>query len=390
MTPTATPTVGIVGAGQLARMLIEAATPLDVPIRLLAATPDDGAARISPNVALGSPKSAADLLAFAERCDVLTFDHELVNLEAIRQIEAAGTLVRPSANALLHAQDKLHQRTAFAARGLPVPPVAPVATLEEIDAFAARHGWPVVAKARRDGYDGRGVWIVEHRDDAAHLLTEATANGVELLAEAFVPIDRELAGLVARRPGGETVVYPVVETVQRNGICHEVIAPAAIAPALARRAAELTEAVADAIDLVGVMALELFLAGDELLINEIATRPHNSGHFTIEACAASQFENHLRAILDWPLGGARLRAPTAVMVNLLGRGDEEVGQGLPAALRASPDIHVHLYGKAARSGRKIGHVTALGNDPEDTRERALAAAERLMDATATPAKGLAG
>jgi 5-(carboxyamino)imidazole ribonucleotide synthase len=169
-----------------------------------------------------------------------------------------------------------------------------------------------------------------------------------------------------------------------------VIAPAAISPAVARRAGELTEAVAEAIDLVGVMALELFLVGDELLINEIATRPHNSGHFTIEACAASQFENHLRAILDWPLGPPELRVPAAVMVNLLGRGDEQVGRGLPAALRTAPDIHVHLYGKAARSGRKIGHVTALGDDPEDTRARALAAAEQLMDATATPAKGLAG
>jgi 5-(carboxyamino)imidazole ribonucleotide synthase len=383
MPSTSTPTVGIVGAGQLARMMIEAATPLDIPIRLLAASPTDGAARIWPHVEFGLPKSAEDLHRFAETVDLITFDHELVNLDAIRELEAAGKLVYPSSNALLHAQDKLHQRTRFEALGLPTPPYRAVATTEDIATFAADHGWPVVAKAQRDGYDGRGVWILDHPDDAAQLASDATTNGVKLLAEQFVPIQQELAGLIARRPGGEFVVYPIVETVQRDGICHEVLAPAPIPEPLRRRAEELTIAVAEATDVVGIMALELFLTNGDLLINEIATRPHNSGHFSIEAAATSQFENHLRAVIDWPLGATQLRAPTAVMANLLGRGPNEVSPGARNALSTDdPEVHIHLYGKESRDGRKIGHVTALGDDPQETRRRATRAAEELMHATA--------
>ena len=330
-----TPTVGIVGAGQLARMMIEAATPLDIPVRLLAAGPDDGAARIWPHVEIGSPKSRDDLLRFAEHCDVLTFDHELVNLEALRELEAAGKRVFPSADALLHAQDKLHQRRAFRAAGLPVPDFEEVTDLEGIAAFAERHGWPVVAKAQRDGYDGRGVWVLRGRSEAETLIGEAAANGVALLVEQYVPIDAELAGLIARRPGGEMAVYPIVETVQRDGICVEVVAPAAIPEPIRAQARELTIAVAETTGVVGNMALELFLAGGELSVNEIATRPHNSGHFSIEACGASQFENHLRAILDWPLGDTRLRAPVVVMANLLGRGDGELDGGVAEALAAA-------------------------------------------------------
>ena len=381
---TTTPTVGIVGAGQLARMLIEAATPLDIPIRLLAASPQDGAAQIWPHVEIGSPKSADDLLAFAEHCDVLTFDHELVNLDAIRKIEAAGRRVYPAANALQHAQDKLHQRNAFSAAGLPVPEFGDVNGLDDLVTFAATHGWPVVAKAQRDGYDGRGVWVLNDESEAAKLIAEAGANEVALLVERFVPIERELAGLIARRPGGEFALYPIVETVQRGGICHEVIAPAAIPEPLRARARELTVAVAEQADVTGNMALELFLSDGDLLINEIATRPHNSGHFSIEACASSQFENHLRAILDWPLGSTELRAPAAVMANLLGRGAGDLDSGLAAALEAtSPGVHPHFYGKESRPGRKIGHVTALGENSEETRARATAAADTLMAATAT-------
>lgn len=381
MTPT--PTVGIVGAGQLARMMIEAATPLDIPIRLLAASPNDAAARISPNVDIGSPKSSEDLIAFGKHCDIVTFDHELVDLKSIRELEQTGQHVYPSANALLHAQDKLHQRTVFTSAGFPIPDFLPVKSTEEIIAFAETHGWPVVVKAQRDGYDGRGVWIIENRSDADSLIANATTNNVSLLVEQFIPIDRELAGLIARRPSGEFELYPIVETVQRNGICHEVIAPAAIPESISKRAIDLTIAVAEQADVVGNMALELFLVGDELLINEIATRPHNSGHFSIEGCHTSQFENHLRAILDWPLGSASLRSGAVVMANLLGRGENRLEDGVPAALKAtSPGIHPHLYGKTSRLGRKIGHVTATGDDLEETRTRATVAAETLMTATA--------
>jgi 5-(carboxyamino)imidazole ribonucleotide synthase len=380
---TSTPTVGIVGAGQLARMMVEAATPLDIPIRLLAASPTDGAARIWSHVDIGLPKSAEDLHRFAQTCDVITFDHELVNLDAIRELEAAGKLVYPSSNALLHAQDKLHQRTVFEALALPIPPYREVVTAEDITAFAADHGWPVVAKAQRDGYDGRGVWILDGPEDAARLTTDATTNGVKLVAERFVPIQQELAGLIARRPGGEFVLYPIVETVQRDGICHEVLVPAPISEAIRRHAEELTVTVAQATDVVGIMALELFLADGELLINEIATRPHNSGHFSIEAAATSQFENHLRAIIDWPLGSTRLRSPAAVMANLLGRGQNDVALGVRNALTTDDsEVHVHLYGKESRDGRKIGHVTTLGDDPALTRRNATEAAEQLMATTA--------
>jgi 5-(carboxyamino)imidazole ribonucleotide synthase len=380
---TATPTVGIVGAGQLARMMIEAATPLDIPIRLLAANANDGAARIWPQVDIGLPKSAEALLRFAEQCDVITFDHELVNLDAIRTLEAAGKRVYPSANALLYAQDKFHQRTAFQALGLPVPPFREVASAEEIVAFGAEHGWPVVAKAQRDGYDGRGVWILDRPDDAAQLAADAAANSVKLLVERFVPIEQELACLIARRSDGEFVVYPLVETVQRDGICHEVIVPAPVTQPLRERAEALTIAVAEATGVVGIMALELFLVDGELLINEIATRPHNSGHFSIEACATSQFENHLRAVIDWPLGSTQLRSPAAVMANLLGRGQNDVSPGVRSALTADDsEVHIHLYGKESRDGRKIGHVTALGDDLDETRRQATRAAEELMATTA--------
>jgi 5-(carboxyamino)imidazole ribonucleotide synthase len=264
-----------------------------------------------------------------------------------------------------------------------VPAFSDVGGLEHIVAFGETHGWPVVAKAQRDGYDGRGVWVVGDRDEAEVLVAEAASNGVRLLVEQFIPIEAELAGLIVRRPNGEHAVYPVVETVQRDGICVEVVAPAVIPETIRARAEELTVAVAEAVGVVGNMALELFLVGGELSVNEIATRPHNSGHFSIEACGASQFENHLRAILDWPLGDTALRAPAAVMANLLGRGAGQLDDGVPAALGAStPGVHPHLYGKAARDGRKIGHVTALGDDPEETRARANAAADTLMAATA--------
>jgi 5-(carboxyamino)imidazole ribonucleotide synthase len=379
---TSTPTVGIVGAGQLARMMIEAAIPLDIPIRLLAASPNDGAARIWPHVDIGLPKSAENLLRFAEHCDVITFDHELVNLDAVRQLEAAGKLVYPSSNALLHAQNKLHQRTAFEALRLPIPAYREVVTTEDITAFAADHGWPVVAKAQRDGYDGRGVWILDGPDDAARLIADATMNGMKLLAERFVPIQQELAGLIARRPGGEFVLYPIVETVQRNGVCHEVLVPAPVPEPIRRRAEELTLTVAEATNVVGIMALELFLADGVLLINEIATRPHNSGHFSIEATATSQFENHLRAVIDWPLGSTRLRSPVAVMANLLGRGQNDVASGARNALTTDDsEVHIHLYGKESRDGRKIGHVTALGDNLDETRRRATRAADEMMAAT---------
>ena len=370
-------------------MTYRAAIPLSIHVRLLAERADDAAALVVPDVTIGSPRSATDLAAFAAGCDVLTFDHELVDAAALAALEAAGRRVRPSAATVALAQDKVRQRATFAALGFPVPAHRPVAGAAELTRFGDEHGWPVVLKAGRGGYDGRGVWVIDGPQATPDLPTDAVASGSALLAEAWVPIERELAVLVARRPAGEAVAYPVVETVQRDGICHELLAPAPVPPDLAAAAQDLALRVADVVGLVGVLALELFVADGRLLVNEIAARPHNSGHYSIEGCVTSQFEQHLRAVLDWPLGATDLVAPAVATVNVLGAADgADPARRLPSAL-AVPGAHVHLYGKAARPGRKLGHVTALGATVGEARDRAARAAALLTDpACARPARGV--
>jgi 5-(carboxyamino)imidazole ribonucleotide synthase len=378
MIPTRPPVIGIVGAGQLARMTYQAAIPLGAHIRLLAERADDAAALVARDVMVGSPRSAADLSAFAAGCDVVTFDHELVDAATRARLEQEGHVARPSAATLALAQDKLRQRDTMAAAGFPVPAFRPIPDVADLLCFGEAQGWPVVAKAARGGYDGRGVWVVDGPEAARDLM--ASTVGAELLAESWVAIEREIAVLVARRPAGEIVVYPVVETVQRDGICHELLAPAPVPPAIAGRAGELARRMAKEIDLVGVMALELFVTGDQVLINEIAARPHNSGHYSIEGCVTSQFEQHLRAVLDWPLGATTLTAPAVATVNVLGGPDgHDPLTYLPAAL-AMGGAHVHLYGKTVRPGRKLGHVTALGETIGQARTRARVAAAMLAGA----------
>ncbi len=372
------PTVGIVGAGQLARMTVQAAISLGVTVRLLAASPDDSAALIDPHVIIGEPSSAAGLAALATESDVITFDHELVDVSRLRTLEGQGHRLRPGSNTVAIAQDKAAQRDLFARSGLPVPAYRHVRSANDMLAFAEQHGWPIVAKATRGGYDGRGVWLLEDGAAAARLAVDALAAGTGLIVEERVAIERELAVLVARRPDGQAVLYPVVETVQVNGICREVLAPARIPAALAAEAQRLALEVARVVDASGVMALELFLAGGRLTINEIAARLHNSGHYTIEGCLTSQFENHLRAVLDWPLGATALVAPAAAMVNVIaGPATGDLSAALPAALAVN-GVRVHLYGKTARPGRKVGHVTALGERIEDARARAVRAAALLV------------
>ena len=363
------PVVGIVGAGQLARMTVQAAIPLSVRVRLLAARADDSAALVWPDVMLGAPDSAGALREFAAGCDVLTFDHELVDPAILAMLEADGHRLRPGAAALLLAQDKGEQRTRFAARGLPVPPFRMVRTAADLTDFAAEYGWPVVVKARRGGYDGRGVWVVAGEDAMTGLL-ETVARDVDLMVEPWLRIERELAVLVARRPDGESVSYPPVETVQVDGICHEVLAPALTPPGLTAAAERLALDVAGMIGAVGILAVEMFVVDGALLINELALRPHNSGHLTIEGATTSQFENHLRAVLDWPLGSTALTAPAVAMRNVLGgpAGTDPAAR-LPEAL-AIENAHVHLYGKAARPGRKLGHVTVLAESRDEARARA--------------------
>ncbi len=340
---------------------------------------DDAAALVAADVTIGSPTSASDLRAFAARCDVLTFDHELVDAEALDQLQRSGHAIRPSAATVRLAQDKRRQRAEFSRLGLPVPVYREIERWSDLDAFGQEQGWPVVAKAGRGGYDGRGVWVLRDQEEAATFAASLADREITLLVERWVPIERELATLVARRPSGEMVVYPIVETVQRHGMCHEVVAPAPISAAVSAKAERLARTVAESSGLVGMLALELFLTGDQIVINEIAARPHNSGHLTIEGAETSQFEQHLRAVLDWPLGRTALTAPAVAMVNVIGADASDSGD--PAARRHEaltiPGVHLHLYGKAYRAGRKLGHVTALGETIDEARDRARRAASAL-------------
>ncbi|CAN5781302.1 5-(carboxyamino)imidazole ribonucleotide synthase [soil metagenome] len=368
--------VGMVGAGQLARMSLAPATALGIDLHLLAEADSDSAAQIARRVTIGDHRRPDDLLAFAKGVDVVTFDHELVAPEHLEALAAEGHVLRPAPASKRFAQDKRHQRERIGALGLPLPAFATVAAATEVEHFAEANGWPVVVKAARGGYDGRGVWVMDSSAEVAARWPECTAAGA-LLVEAFVTIERELAVLVARRPGGQAAVYLITETVQADGICHELLVPARVTPGRAAEATELGLRIAEIVDVAGVMAVELFETTDGLVINELACRPHNSGHWTIEGAATSQFANHLRAVLDWPLGSTALMADAAVTVNVLGPPNGvDPRDRLPAAL-ALDGVSVHLYGKAARPGRKLGHVTVLGDDLADALSRARHAAALL-------------
>jgi 5-(carboxyamino)imidazole ribonucleotide synthase len=382
---TGLPVVGMVGAGQLARMTHQAAISLGQSVRVLAAAEDDAAALVAREVILGDHTRYSDLAAFAAGCDVLTFDHEHVPAEHMRALAAAGHALRPGPDALRYAQDKRAMRERLSGLGLPVPQWAAVTGAEDLAAFAEKVGWPVVAKAIRGGYDGRGVWVLLGVEQARPLL----AAGLPLLVEELVPVRRELAALVARSPYGQGAAWPVVQTVQQDGICVEVLAPA---PGLDRdaggQAQRLALTVARELDVVGMLAVELFETDGGLLVNELAMRPHNSGHWTIEGSRTSQFEQHLRAVLDYPLGPTRMTAPVVVMANVLGTGagtspglDERVHH---CAARW-PAVKLHLYGKQPRPGRKIGHVTAVGDNLDAVRRSARSAAGYLSGSlTAEP------
>jgi 5-(carboxyamino)imidazole ribonucleotide synthase len=376
--PDSVPTVGMVGAGQLARMTNPAATALGIRFRVLAAAPDESAAQVTADVVIGDYRSKADLVSFAEGCDVVTFDHEHVPGMLIEAIEAAGQVVRPGSGALKYTQDKLAMRERMTGLGYRCPQYARVTGPDDVAAFAASTGWPVVLKAVSGGYDGRGVWVCQDLPTAAEVL----GHGLELIAEEYVRFSRELAVLVARSPSGQGAAYAVVETIQKDGICREVIAPAPELP-LAETAGiqRLGLSVARDLGVVGLMAVELFETADGVVINELAMRPHNSGHWTIEGSVTSQFEQHLRAVLDLPLGSPTLASRWSVMVNILGGEDPDLRSRLVHVMAADPAVKIHLYGKPSRPGRKVGHVTALGRDLEQTRDRAWRAASYLADGT---------
>jgi 5-(carboxyamino)imidazole ribonucleotide synthase len=348
-------------------MLAQAAIGLSVALEVFTDDADESTSSFLPHHGL----DGGDPAAWLGLVDVVTFEHELLALDRVRAMESAGLVVRPS-SAVMALSNKATQRRTLGDLGFPVPDFATTTTVEGIVAFAERHGWPVVVKLASGGYDGRGVWVVDDADG----LAAVPIDGRELVVEPRLALEREIAVQVARRPSGDVVVYPVVETVQRDGMCREVIAPAPITAQLAAAAEQLARDLAQAIDLAGFLAIELFVVDGQLVVNELAPRVHNSGHYSIEGCGTSQFENQLRAVLDWPLGSTQLRAPCAVMVNVVGSDDGDPTERLSAALLVD-DVHVHLYGKSWRPGRKLGHVTVLADDVDVARGQAHAAVRAL-------------
>lgn len=372
----------MVGAGQLARMTHQAAVALGQSLRVLAAGVDEPAALVARDVVLGRHDDLAALRTVAAGCDALTFDHEHVPTEHLRVLVAEGVPVHPGPDALRHAQDKLLMRRTLTDLGVPVPPCREVTQPQDAVRFGAEYGWPCVLKAVRGGYDGRGVWMLNTPSGAHRVVTELLATGTPLLVEQCVAMRRELAALVARSPFGQGAAWPVVQTVQQGGICVQVLAPApGLDPDLAQEAQELALRVARELDVVGVLAVELFESSTgRLLVNELAMRPHNSGHWTIEGAVTSQFEQHLRAVLDYPLGSTALRAPVSVMANVLGADTPPalgVDERVHHLMARYPAAKVHLYAKAERPGRKIGHVTVLGESLEPVRAVAVRSAEFL-------------
>ena len=368
----------MVGGGQLARMTHQAGIALGVRFRLLSETADSSAAQVVSDVTVGDVDDLATLRAFAAGCDVITFDHEQVPTAHLRVLEEEGHVVRPGPGALEHAQDKLLMRQRLTADGAPVPRWASVSSVDDLTAFGERVGWPYVLKAARGGYDGRGVTVVSTVAEATAWMTGAIAGGVAVLAEEKVAFSRELAALVARSPSGQAVAYPVVETLQVDGICREVVAPA---PGLSvERAVDAQRAaldIAGRLGVVGLLAVELFDTPHGVLVNELAMRPHNSGHWSIDGAVTSQFEQHLRAVLDWPLGTPSPTAPYSVMVNVLGGDLPEMHSAFLHVLARDPGLHVHVYGKDVKPGRKVGHVTVTGSDLDALLDRARHAAAFL-------------
>ncbi len=358
-------------------MMQPAAIALGVPLRLLAERADASAAQVIADAQVGDYTDLEVLRAWAKGLDVVTFDHEHVPTPHLEALASDGVACRPGPAALMHAQDKAVMRRRLAELEVPCPRNRVVDSSEAVADFAAgAGGWPVVLKTARGGYDGKGVWVIHNPDEAARVFAAAPA-GVALVAEERVDFARELSAVVARAPSGQIAAYPVVESTQTGGVCTEVIAPAPnLDPEMALQAQQIAITVAGELDVTGILAVELFETRDgRILVNELAMRPHNTGHWTIDGAVTGQFENHLRAVLDLPLGSPSARAPWTVMVNILGGPAPTLYDGYPHVQARDPEVRVHLYGKSVRPGRKVGHVTAYGEDLADVIQRARHASE---------------
>lgn len=390
--------MGIVGGGQLARMCQPPAVALSLTLSVLAGSSDESAALVIPDAPIGSADDLDAIRRLAARSDVVTFDHEHVPPDVLASLERDGVSLHPSPAALRFAQDKIAMRRRLTELGLPCPRWAVARDAAEVVAFGDDVGWPVIAKTPRGGYDGKGVRRVTDAtsveagalDDWIGAVGEPGPLADGILVEEAVPFGRELAALVARNPSGETAAWPIVETVQEDGICTEVLSPAPdLSPAASRSATDTAVGIAELLGVTGVLAVELFeVAGDDgsasegprYLVNELAMRPHNSGHWTIDGAVTSQFEQHLRAVLDLPLGSTEPRGRWTVMANVLGGDDDDLYPVVRRLLADDPALRVHLYGKQVRPGRKIGHVTVCGDDLSGLRTRARRAADHLRGA----------
>ncbi|MBM9462550.1 5-(carboxyamino)imidazole ribonucleotide synthase [Aeromicrobium sp. YIM 150415] len=377
------PELAVIGGGQLARMMQQPAIALGIDIRLLAEGPDVSAAQVIVDHEVGDYTDLEALRRIAAGADAVTFDHEHVPPAHLRALQDEGVACRPGPQALIYAQDKGDMRLKLDELGVPGPRfriVEPDAEApDQLRSFGDEVGWPFIVKTTRGGYDGKGVWRVDAAHDLDEPLSAVRERGARLLAEELVPFTRELSAQIARRPSGETVAYPVVESRQSDGICVEAIAPApGLDDELAEAASHIALTVAEGLDVVGMLAVELFETEDgRVLVNEFAMRPHNTGHWSIDGALTSQFENHLRAVLDLPLGSPRPRQPWTVMVNVLGGSVTDLRAQRAIALAAEPDVKIHLYGKSVKPGRKVGHVTAVGDDLDDVLARARRSAAIL-------------
>lgn len=372
--------VGVIGGGQLARMMIAPASNLGIELKVLAETENSSAA--SATTLVGDFTDLATVTGFAKTVDVITFDHEHVPLAILKQLEQQGISVQPPAKALAHAQNKLVMRRALEKIGAPSPIWEAVSTASQLDQFIKEHGPEVIVKTPIGGYDGKGVRVVSSSEQVSDWLAEPMISslGGQLLVEQKVQFKRELAQLSARNPNGDFASWPVVETRQQNGVCSEVLSPAPnITAELSAKAVQIAQLISESLGVTGNLAVELFETTEgNLLVNELAMRPHNSGHFTIEGSITSQFEQHLRAVLNLPLGKTDSLKPVAVMANLLGASDsKDFMDNYPKVISDFPGIKIHCYGKAPRLGRKLGHITVVGDDIDACLDIAEAARNQL-------------
>ena len=374
--------VGIVGGGQLARMMQQAAIALGIETHLLAESSGSSAAQVIPLTTVGDYTDLDTLIAFARQCDVITFDHEHVPTGHLRAL-GGRIVVKPGPEALEHAQDKARMRERLSGLGVPCPRFAICRTRRELIDFGQEQGWPIIAKTSRGGYDGKGVWKLHGPSEAAipfEVKPDVSAGEeVVIVAEEFIDFERELS-VIAVRSSCQAVVYPVSETTQRDGVCVETVTPA---PGLSGPAAtalqELALRIAGELGVIGVLAVELMQARDgRIVVNELAMRPHNTGHWSIEGARTSQFANHIRAVLDLPLGSPEMTSPVVVMTNVLGGSERDLTEALRHVFARDRELAVHLYGKQVRPGRKVGHVTACGTDLDGAMRRARHAARYLM------------